>query len=173
MIIKWGRNGRFMACSGYPTCKTTKPLPEEAGAVRACGGHQVRPVRRRHGGEGGPVRCVPRLFELSDLQEHTPVLHRGEVSALQGGRHHRAEDEAQAGVLRLFEVSRLRFCLVGQARGEGHATRAATRTWWSDSPRPAASISRARAVRPRSPRKASRRRAQQMGAAPSYAKAIP
>ncbi len=30
MIIKWGRNGRFMACSGYPACKNTKPLPEEA-----------------------------------------------------------------------------------------------------------------------------------------------
>jgi DNA topoisomerase I len=29
MIIKWGRNGRFMACSGYPTCKNTKPLPHE------------------------------------------------------------------------------------------------------------------------------------------------
>ncbi len=29
MIIKWGRNGRFMACSGYPACKSTKPLPEE------------------------------------------------------------------------------------------------------------------------------------------------
>ncbi|MGB6032225.1 MAG: topoisomerase DNA-binding C4 zinc finger domain-containing protein, partial [Bacteroidota bacterium] len=29
MIIKWGRNGRFMACSGYPKCKTTKPLPGE------------------------------------------------------------------------------------------------------------------------------------------------
>ena len=29
MIIKWGRNGRFMACSGYPGCKNTKPLPED------------------------------------------------------------------------------------------------------------------------------------------------
>jgi DNA topoisomerase I len=29
MIIKWGRNGRFMACTGYPSCKTTKPLPGE------------------------------------------------------------------------------------------------------------------------------------------------
>jgi ssDNA-binding Zn-finger/Zn-ribbon topoisomerase 1 len=26
MIIKWGRNGRFMACSGYPACKNTRPL---------------------------------------------------------------------------------------------------------------------------------------------------
>jgi DNA topoisomerase I len=29
MIIKWGRNGRFMACSGYPACKNSKPLPED------------------------------------------------------------------------------------------------------------------------------------------------
>ncbi|TAK52813.1 MAG: type I DNA topoisomerase [Bacteroidetes bacterium] len=29
MVIKWGRNGKFMACSGYPTCKNAKPLPEE------------------------------------------------------------------------------------------------------------------------------------------------
>jgi len=26
MIIKWGRNGRFLACSGYPECKNTKPI---------------------------------------------------------------------------------------------------------------------------------------------------
>lgn len=30
LIIKWGRNGRFMACTGYPACKNTKPLPEDA-----------------------------------------------------------------------------------------------------------------------------------------------
>jgi DNA topoisomerase-1 len=29
MIIKWGRNGRFMACTGYPACKNSKPLPED------------------------------------------------------------------------------------------------------------------------------------------------
>ncbi len=29
MIIKIGRFGKFMACSGYPDCKTTKPLKEE------------------------------------------------------------------------------------------------------------------------------------------------
>jgi DNA topoisomerase-1 len=28
MVIRWGRNGRFMACSGYPECKNTKPLEE-------------------------------------------------------------------------------------------------------------------------------------------------
>ncbi len=29
MVIKWGRNGRFLACSAYPECKSTRPLPEE------------------------------------------------------------------------------------------------------------------------------------------------
>jgi DNA topoisomerase-1 len=38
MIIKWGRNGRFMACSGYPGCKNTKPLPEEQEQVRRAAG---------------------------------------------------------------------------------------------------------------------------------------
>jgi DNA topoisomerase-1 len=49
MIIKWGRNGRFMACSGYPSCKNTKPLPHEqeqtrhvvGGKCELCGGDMV------------------------------------------------------------------------------------------------------------------------------------
>ncbi|MEK7094317.1 MAG: type I DNA topoisomerase [Patescibacteria group bacterium] len=30
MLIKFGRFGKFMACSGYPECKTTKTLPKDA-----------------------------------------------------------------------------------------------------------------------------------------------
>jgi DNA topoisomerase-1 len=49
MVIKWGRNGRFMACSGYPSCKNTKPLAEDqekhqhlAGIkCEVCGGEMV------------------------------------------------------------------------------------------------------------------------------------
>lgn len=49
MIIKWGRNGRFMACSGYPSCKNTKPLAEDAEKhqhvvgikCKVCGGDMV------------------------------------------------------------------------------------------------------------------------------------
>jgi DNA topoisomerase-1 len=29
MIIKWGRHGRFMACSGFPECKNAKPLEQQ------------------------------------------------------------------------------------------------------------------------------------------------
>ena len=28
LVVKWGRNGRFIACTGYPDCKFTKPLDE-------------------------------------------------------------------------------------------------------------------------------------------------
>lgn len=36
MIIKWGRNGQFLACSGYPDCKNTKPFVRtENGGVEA------------------------------------------------------------------------------------------------------------------------------------------
>jgi DNA topoisomerase-1 len=49
MIIKWGRNGRFMACSGYPACRNTKPLPGEQEQTRhmsgmkceLCGGDMI------------------------------------------------------------------------------------------------------------------------------------
>ncbi len=36
MIIKWGRNGQFLACSGYPECKSTRPfIRKENGDVEA------------------------------------------------------------------------------------------------------------------------------------------
>jgi DNA topoisomerase I len=38
MLIKWGRNGKFMACSGYPSCKNTKPLPEDQEKVQHLAG---------------------------------------------------------------------------------------------------------------------------------------
>ncbi|MBC8413217.1 type I DNA topoisomerase, partial [bacterium] len=31
MVIKWGRHGNFIACTGWPECKTTKPLETDEG----------------------------------------------------------------------------------------------------------------------------------------------
>lgn len=31
MVIRWGRHGRFMACSGYPKCRNTRPLENGEG----------------------------------------------------------------------------------------------------------------------------------------------
>ena len=55
MVVKWGRNGRFLACSGYPECKNTRPLEESSPPVQAkqtckqCGSPMV--VRRGRFGE--------------------------------------------------------------------------------------------------------------------------
>jgi DNA topoisomerase I len=39
MVIKTGRFGRFMSCTGYPECKTTKPILKDTGAkCPKCGG---------------------------------------------------------------------------------------------------------------------------------------
>jgi DNA topoisomerase-1 len=53
MIIRWGRNGKFLACSGFPKCKNTKPLPgDENGTVLAdtkcelCGASMMKKVSR-------------------------------------------------------------------------------------------------------------------------------
>ncbi len=36
LIIRWGRNGKFMACSGYPDCKFTQPLEEPESVDEKC-----------------------------------------------------------------------------------------------------------------------------------------
>lgn len=35
MVIKWGRHGRFLACSGYPKCKNTRPLEGDSSSQKA------------------------------------------------------------------------------------------------------------------------------------------
>lgn len=35
MVIRWGRHGRFLACSGFPECKNARPLEGEANQAEA------------------------------------------------------------------------------------------------------------------------------------------
>ncbi len=43
MVIKFGRFGRFMACSGYPECKNTKSLPTGVKCPKdGCGGDVIK-----------------------------------------------------------------------------------------------------------------------------------
>jgi DNA topoisomerase-1 len=56
LIIRWGRNGKFIACTGYPDCKYTKPLeqPEEVDQVcGVCGKKMVL----KHGRFGRFLAC--------------------------------------------------------------------------------------------------------------------
>ena len=48
MVVKTGRFGKFLACPGYPECKTTKPLVEETNATcPVCGGKVIGKKSRR------------------------------------------------------------------------------------------------------------------------------
>ena len=43
MVIKSGRYGKFLACSGFPDCKNTRPLVKDTGGVcPLCGGHMLQ-----------------------------------------------------------------------------------------------------------------------------------
>ncbi len=48
MVVKMGRFGKFLACSGYPECKTTKSFQVKTGAkCPQCGGELVQKVNKK------------------------------------------------------------------------------------------------------------------------------
>ncbi|TAM73547.1 type I DNA topoisomerase [bacterium] len=49
MVIKTGRFGRFISCSGYPECKTTRPLLKETGADCPKDGGKIVERRSKRG----------------------------------------------------------------------------------------------------------------------------
>lgn len=77
MVIKLGRFGKFMACTGYPECKTTKPLPGQesapgapellAEACEKCG----LPMQRRMGRYGAFVGCsgYPKCKNIKNIEK--------------------------------------------------------------------------------------------------------
>jgi DNA topoisomerase-1 len=49
MVVKVGRFGKFLACSGYPDCKTTMPYIVKTGvSCPQCGGELVQRISRRN-----------------------------------------------------------------------------------------------------------------------------
>ena len=49
MVIKTGRFGRFISCTGYPECKTTKPILKETGATCPKDGGKIVERKSRRG----------------------------------------------------------------------------------------------------------------------------
>ena len=136
MVIRLGRNGRFLACSLYPEHRETRPLPGEEPELPAvegvgetcpeCG--QGTLVAKR--GKFGPVR---RLLALSRLQVHPP--HRAAAARAAGVRGHlpqvrrgpsrlrgeRAERAASSGAARAIRSATSR-------RRASRSARSTTRT---------------------------------------------
>jgi DNA topoisomerase-1 len=57
MLIKWNRYGKFLACSGYPECKSTKPLQTAEAAGEKCDRCQA-PMTVKSGRFGRFLACT-------------------------------------------------------------------------------------------------------------------
>jgi DNA topoisomerase-1 len=79
MIIKLGRFGKFMACTNYPTCKTTKPMGEEKKLIEEfsdevcdkCG----KPMMVKRGRFGAFLGCsgYPECKNIKSIAKSTGV----------------------------------------------------------------------------------------------------
>ncbi|MBD3368497.1 MAG: type I DNA topoisomerase [Candidatus Eisenbacteria bacterium] len=70
MVEKWGRNGKFLACSAYPECKFTMPVESEAMAdidvtCEKCGA----PMAVKHGRYGPFLGCT----KYPDCRNTAPI----------------------------------------------------------------------------------------------------
>jgi DNA topoisomerase I len=78
VVIRQGRYGDFMACSGYPNCKFTKPLPGEEGvaeteeACEKCGSKMVL----KHSRFGSFLACsaYPKCKNIRPILKKVGVL---------------------------------------------------------------------------------------------------
>ena len=71
MVIKTGRFGRFMACTGFPDCKTTKPLLKRTGSTcPKCGGDIVE---RRARGKGRSFYGCSRYPQCDFITNRKPL----------------------------------------------------------------------------------------------------
>lgn len=117
MVVRWGRFGKFLACSGYPECKNTRPLLNKVG-VRCprCGGELVerrtRKGRTFYGCSNYP-RCNYILW-------HRPVGRScprcGRPLVYQGGRN--SQTEVCSGLFERDEAKKEPACTYRQAPGQ-------------------------------------------------------
>ncbi len=73
MVIKWGRYGRFVACSGYPECKNT----QEIGTVVSGNGTNGGPGAFAPGAGGAEVSAIPEDHGTCEKCGSKMVLRKG------------------------------------------------------------------------------------------------
>ena len=60
MVIKNGRFGKFISCTGYPECKTTRPILKDTGAICPKDGGMIVERKSRAGARSSVVRTIRR-----------------------------------------------------------------------------------------------------------------
>ena len=84
MAIKFGRFGQFLACTNYPECKSTRELARPGAPTGQAEPERrlpkiptptrLRELRKRDGAQARPLRSVPGVHRLSELQNDTTHL---------------------------------------------------------------------------------------------------
>lgn len=80
MVVKWGRNGKFLACPRYPDCKNAMPLNNEGEPVISSGPVETAyqcpkcsaPVIQKNGPFGPYIDCINRP-DTCDFRAGVPV----------------------------------------------------------------------------------------------------
>ncbi|MBE9500807.1 MAG: type I DNA topoisomerase [Dehalococcoidia bacterium] len=85
MVIKLGRYGRFIACSGYPECKNTRPLVVKIGVkCPKCGGDLVQRQTKKRRTFYGCANYPACDFATSDKPIPQPCPQCGGLMAMRG-----------------------------------------------------------------------------------------
>ncbi len=80
MLVRWNKYGRFLGCSGYPECQSTRSLDGSTGEGEALGDHpeEGRPVLLKTGPYGPYVELTP---ESQDEKPKRVSLPEGKAPA--------------------------------------------------------------------------------------------
>ena len=77
MVIKWGRYGRFLACSGYPECKTTKQIDVEKAEGKCPKCDSTLIIRRGRFGRFISCKNYPECDYSSSVKTGVPCPNKG------------------------------------------------------------------------------------------------
>ena len=92
MVLRWGKNGEYLVCSGRPACKNKKNVTVDKDGnisiVEEATLRRLPPVRRHPGGKERPFRPFHRVQQLSRMQVYKAVHHGPPLP--RGGLHGRA-----------------------------------------------------------------------------------
>ena len=115
--LKSGRFGPYIACVNYKDTCDYAQVAQEAQGSRQAERRKVPALRIADGDQDRPVRRVPRLHHLPQVQGHPVHLAGHQVSQVPGRRPGRAADQAGQVVLGLHPLPGLRLLHLEQAGG--------------------------------------------------------
>ncbi len=123
MVLRNGPFGQFMACPGYsedPPCKTIRKLTHKQQQKPAVPLDETCPeMRYAIGIANRAIWRVCQLQRLSEMQVHQAEPDRREMPDLRHWRHCRAQGAAWKFLLRMHELSEVRFHVELEANPAG------------------------------------------------------